>query len=48
MRESEVRLQPLKNFESVRESAKTEEQKLYRRKNGVIRDIETEVSVFQN
>ena len=43
MGEVEVRLQPLKNFEAVREPAKTEEQKLYRTENGVIKDIETQV-----
>ena len=43
MGEVEVRLQPLRNFEVVREPAKTEEQKLYRTENGVINDIETQV-----
>ena len=43
MGEVEVRLQPLRNFEAVREPAKTEEQKLYRTDNGVIKDIETQV-----
>ena len=43
MGEVEVRLQPLRNFEAVREPAKTEEQKLYRTENGVINDIETQV-----
>lgn len=43
MGEVEVRLQRLKNFEAVREPAKTEEQKLYRTENGVIKDIETQV-----
>ena len=43
MGEVEVRLQPLKNFEAVREPAKTEVQKLYRTENGVIKDIETQV-----
>ena len=43
MGEVEVRLQPLRNFEAVREPAKTEEQKLYRTENGVIKDIETQV-----
>ena len=43
MKEVEVRLQPLKNFEAAREPAKTEEQKLYRSKNGVNKDIEEEV-----
>ena len=43
MGEVEVRLQPLKNFEAVREPGKTEEQKLYRTDNGVIKDIETQV-----
>ena len=43
MGEVEVRLQPLKNFEAVREPAKTEEQRLYRTDNGIIKDIETQV-----
>ena len=46
MAETEVRLQPLKNFEAAREKAKTEEQKLYRRENGVIKDIERQVRPF--
>ena len=43
MGEAAVRLQPLKNFEAVREPARTEEQKLYRTENGIIMDIENQV-----
>ena len=43
MGEAAVRLQPLKNFEAAREPARTEEQKLYRTENGIIRDIENQV-----
>ena len=43
MSEKAVRLQPLQNFEAVREKAKTEDQKKYRGENGIIKDIERQV-----
>ena len=43
MREEDARLQPLKNFEGVREPTKTTEQSFYRLENGIIKDIETQV-----
>ena len=48
MSEKAVRLQPLQNFEAVREKAKTEDQKIYRGENGIINDIERQVYSTDN